>query len=145
MGIDDPKPSPHISRPVRPIEIKTYVMTAQNKMTLYRNKKVYEIKKKKDEAISALKQNNLDIAKAKMESIIRLEDQIIVYDILGPLCEVLKERITYICTAAEPPNDIRAQLDTLIYASTRLEIDDLYKLMPDNKLQGIENRDKKNA
>ena len=128
MGSDDPKPAPQISRPVRPIEVKTYVMTAQNRMTLYRNKKVYEIKKKKDEAISALKQNNLDIAKAKMESIIRLEDQIIVYDILGPLCEILKERITYICTASEPPNDIKAQLDTLIYASTRLEIDDLYKL-----------------
>ena len=36
---------------------------------------------------------NLDIAKAKMESIIRLEDTITVYDILGPLCEILKERI----------------------------------------------------
>ena len=128
MGSDDSKPSPQISKPVRPIEIKTYVMTCQNKMTLYRNKKIYEIKKKKEEAIAALKQNNLDIAKAKMESIIRLEDQIIVYDILGPLCEVLKERITYIYTAQEPPPDIKAQLDTLIYASTRIEIDDLYKL-----------------
>ena len=78
MGSDDSKPSPQISKPVRPIEIKTYVMTCQNKMTLYRNKKIYEIKKKKEEAIAALKQNNLDIAKAKMESIIRLEDQIIV-------------------------------------------------------------------
>ena len=128
MGNDDSKPSSHLSRPVRPIEIKTYVMTCQNKKTLYRNKKIYEIRKKKDEAIAALKQNNLDIAKAKMESIIRLEDQIIVFDILGPICEILKERITYLCTAAEPPPDIKAQLDTIIYASTRLEIDDLYKL-----------------
>ena len=128
MGNDEPTQKVHISQPVRPIEVKTYVMTCQNKMTLYRNKKVYEIKKKKDEAIAALKQNNLDIAKAKMESIIRLEDQITVYDILGPLCEILKERITYLCTASEPPPDIRAQLDTVIYASTRLDIDDLYKL-----------------
>ena len=84
MGNDEPAQKVHVSKPVRPIEVKTYVMTCQNKMTLYRNKKVYEIKKKKDEAIAALKQNNLDIAKAKMESIIRLEDQITVYDILGP-------------------------------------------------------------
>ena len=128
MGNDEPAQKVQISKPVRPIEVKTYVMTCQNKMTLYRNKKVYEIKKKKDEAIAALKQNNLDIAKAKMESIIRLEDQITVYDILGPLCEILKERITYLCTATEPPPDIRAQLDTIMYASTRLDIDDLYKL-----------------
>ena len=53
-------------------------MTCQNKMTLYRNK---IIRKKKDGVIASLKQNNLDIAKAKLESIIRLEDQIIVFDI----------------------------------------------------------------
>ena len=128
MGNDNKKSSPTVAPPVRPIEIKTYVMSCQNKMSLYRNKKIYEIKKKKDEAIAALKQNNLDIAKAKMESIIRLEDTITVYDILGPLCEILKERITYLCEAQEVPPDIKAQLDTLIYASSRLDIDDLYQL-----------------
>ena len=129
MGNDEPAQNYQVVPQVRPIEIKTYVMTCQNKMTLYRNKKVYEIKKKKDEAIAALKQNNYDIAKAKMESIIRLEDIITVYDILGPLCEILKERITYLCTASEPPPDIKAQLDTLIYASARLDIDDLHILL----------------
>jgi hypothetical protein len=128
MGNDNKKGSMPIARPVRPIEVKTYVMSCQAKMSLYRNKKIYEIKKKKDEAIAALKQNNLDIAKAKMESIIRLEDTIIVYDILGPLCEILKERITYLWEAQEVPPDIKAQLDTLIYASSRMEIDDLYQL-----------------
>ena len=99
MGNDNSQKSkaPASSVPVRPVEVKAYVMACQTKMSLYRNKKVYEIKKKKDEAIAALKQNNLDIAKAKMESIIRLEDMITVYDILGPLCEIIKERITYIC------------------------------------------------
>ena len=103
-------------------------MSCQAKMSLYRNKKVNEIRKKKEEIVSALRQNNLDIAKAKMESIIRLEDTITVYDILGPLCEILKERITYLMEANEVPPDIKAQLDTIIYASSRVDIDDLYKL-----------------
>ena len=129
MGSDNSKSKgPAVAPPVRPIEIKTYVMSCQNKMSLYRNKKIYEIKKKKDEAIAALKQNNLDIAKAKMESIIRLEDTITVYDILGPLCEILKERITYLCEAQEVPPDLKAQLDTIIYASSRIDVDDLYTL-----------------
>mgnify|MGYP002625567650 CR=1 FL=1 len=128
MGNENKKSKAPVAPPVRPIEIKTYVMSCQNKMSLYRNKKVYEIKKKKDEAIAALKQNNLDIAKAKMESIIRLEDTITVYDILGPLCEILKERITYLCEAQEVPPDIKAQLDTIIYASSRIDVDDLYQL-----------------
>ena len=130
MGNDNSQKSkaPASSVPVRPVEVKAYVMACQTKMSLYRNKKVYEIKKKKDEAIAALKQNNLDIAKAKMESIIRLEDMITVYDILGPLCEIIKERITYICEATEVPPDIKAQLDTVIYASSRIDIDELYQL-----------------
>jgi len=129
MGSEnDKKSSEQVAPPVRPIEVKTYVMSCQTKMNLYRNKKVYEMKKKKDEAITALKQNNLDIAKAKMESVIRIEDTITVYDILGPLCEILKERITYLCEAQEVPPDIKAQLDTLIYASTRVDVDDLYQL-----------------
>ena len=128
MGSNDSKPKTSAPPPVRPIEVKTYVMSCQAKMSLYRNKKVYEIKKKKDEIVAALKQNNLDIAKAKMESIIRLEDTITVYDILGPLCEILKERITYLMEAQEVPPDIKAQLDTIIYASSRVDIDDLYKL-----------------
>lgn len=128
MGAEEDKQKHHLPPPVRPIEVKTYIMSCQNKMLLYRNKKVYEIKKKKDEAIMALKQNNLDIAKAKMESVIRLEDLITVYDILGPLCEILKERITYICEATEVPPDIKAQMDTIIYASSRVDIPDLFTL-----------------
>ena len=128
MGSDEPKVHVHQPRPVRPIEVKTYLMTCQSKLALYRNKKIYEIKKKKEEIITALKQNNLDIAKSKMETIMRLEDLIVVYDILSPLCEVLKERITYLLTATEPPVDVKAQLDTLMYASSRIELDDLYKL-----------------
>ena len=57
-----------------------------------------------------------------------LEDTITVYDILGPLCEILKERITYLCEAQEVPADIKAQLDTIIYASSRIDVDDLYQL-----------------
>ena len=75
-------------------------------MFLYRNKKIYEIKKEKNEVIAALKQNNLDIANAKMEIIIRLKDAITFYYILGPLFEILKERITYLCEAQEDHPDI---------------------------------------
>ena len=109
-------------------EIKTYIMIIQGKLTLNRNKKLDIIKKKKREIAQCLKDNNLDVAKAKMDSIIRDEDYIICYDILGPLCEILKERVTYILNNSECPPDLRAQLDTVIYAATRLEIEELQKL-----------------
>ena len=108
-------------------EIKTYIMIIQNKFTLFRNKKIASIKQKKKEIAKCLKENNLDVAKAKMDSIIREEDMITVYDILGPLCEILKERVTYIISNSECPPDLRAQLDSVIYASTRLEFEELHR------------------
>ena len=51
MGNDEPTVQVHQPRPVRAIEVKTYLMTCQNKLNLYRNKKIYEIKKKKEETI----------------------------------------------------------------------------------------------
>ena len=103
-------------------EIKTYIMIIQNRMLLYRNKRVSSIKQKKKEIERCLRENNLDVAKAKMDSIIRDEDMITIYDILGPLCEILKERVTYIISSSECPPDLRAQLDSVMYASNRVEV-----------------------
>ena len=89
-------------------EIKTYIMIAQNKLSLFRNKKVDSIRSKKREIGKCLRENNLDVAKAKMDSIIREEDYITVYDILNPLLEILKERVTYLITRNECPPDLRA-------------------------------------
>ena len=50
------------------------------------------------------------------------EDMITVFDILTPLCEILSERVTYIIASTECPADLRAQLDSILYASTRVEI-----------------------
>ena len=121
------KKGPAVKIPT-PAEIKTFIMIAQNKLVLFRNKKVALIKSKKMEIAKCLKENNLDVAKAKMDSLIREEDYITSYDILGPLLEILKERVTYIVTSTECPPDLRAQLDSVIYASTRLEFEELFRL-----------------
>ena len=115
-------------KPPSAAEIKTYIMIIQNKIALYRNKKVSSIKQKKKEIEKCLRENNLDVAKAKMDSIIREEDMITVYDILTPLCEILKERVTYIISSTECPPDLRAQLDSVLYASTRVEISEFQVL-----------------
>ena len=129
MG-NEQKGKPHSggSKMPTPTEIKTYLMIIQNKLTLFRNKKVQSIKQKKNEIVKCLKENSLEVAKAKMDTIIREEDMITAYDILGPLCEILKERASYIVCNSECPPDLRAQLDTIIYASTRIDFEELLKL-----------------
>ena len=127
MGNDQKPKGPPVVMPT-PAEIKTFIMITQTKLNLFRNKKLDIIKKKKLEIAKSLKENNLDVAKAKMDSLIREEDYITAYDILGPLLEILKERVTYIISNNECPPDLRAQLDSVIYASTRLEFEELFKL-----------------
>ena len=109
------------------LEIRNYVSSAQLKISLFRNKKVTTIKEKKKAIIECLKQNNLDVAKVKMESIVRDEDTITVFDILGPLCEIVKEKVTYLLSYDNVPVDIKETLDTIIYASTRVEVEELHK------------------
>jgi len=128
MGNEQKKSKAQVIPMPTPAEIKTFIMIAQTKLNLFRNKKLEIIKKKKNEIAISLKENNLDVAKAKMDSLIREEDYITAYDILGPLLEILKERVTYIISSNECPPDLRAQLDSVIYASTRLEFEELYKL-----------------
>jgi hypothetical protein len=109
-------------------ELQTYIMIVQAKLTQNRNKKVEMIRKKRKDIVSCLEDNNLDIAKAKMDSLIREEDYITVFDILGPLCEILKEKVSYLILSEKCPDDLRATVDTIVYSSTRLEIDELHKI-----------------
>jgi len=113
-------------KPLSASELQTYVMIIQAKLTQGRNKKVLEISKKRKEIIELLKEKGLELAKAKMETILQEEDNITVYDILGTLLEKIKEKCSYLLYYEKCPEDMRATLDTIIYASCRLEIDELH-------------------
>ena len=108
-------------------EMKTYIQICQKKITLFRNKKIDSIKRRRTDIIEQLQKNNLELAKSKMDSLMRDEDFIDAYDILGPLIEILIERILYIDSSNECPADLRTQLDAIIYASSRLEIEEFMK------------------
>ena len=53
------------------------------------------------EIAKCLKENNLNVAKIKMDSLIREEDYIRANEILGSLLEILRERLTYLITSSE--------------------------------------------
>ena len=89
------------------MEIKTYMMIDHSELLLFRNKKNWDIKKQKKEIEKFLKENNLDMAKSKMENLIRQEDHIIVIDILSPILEILKARVDYIGPSTQCPSDLR--------------------------------------
>ena len=106
-------------------ELQKLLEASKRKCVLYSNKKLNEIKNKKNEIINCLKQNNMALASAKMDNMLKDEDYVEIYKVLYSTIEIIKEKCTYIVSNKECPTDIRAQLDTLIYSSKRLEIDEL--------------------
>lgn len=109
-------------------EIKSIFQICSKKITLFRNKKINSLKTIKNEIIKNLREENLEYAKSRMEIYIRNEDYITVCDIIGPFLEILEERFIYIDSSSECPPDLRKQLDSVIYASSYLEIEDFLKL-----------------
>ena len=119
MGNKQPQEPPKV---VTANELSTYVMIIRAKLTQQRNKKVGEITKKRKELINYLKNNNPEMAKLKMDGIIQEENYITAFDILGTIMEIIKEKCTYLINSSQCPNDMRASLDTVLFASTRIEI-----------------------
>ena len=127
MGFGSSKEKKPEVPPVTDKDLKTLLNIAQIRCSQLRNKTVDRIKRRKEEIINCLKQNNMDLASAKTDNMLKDEDLISVYDILGPIIEVVKEKCIYIISNNDCPADLRAPLDTIIYAAARIEMDELNK------------------
>ena len=123
MGVGSSKTEKKEQPKIEAKDLKILLEIAQKKNTLYRNKKVDEIKRKKEEIAKCLVQNNMDLANAKMNNLLKDEDLITICDILNPIFEIIKEKCPYIISSSECPADLRAPLDTVLYAATRMEVD----------------------
>ena len=128
MGIGSSKKRPEKKEEPKPVtaeELKTLIKISQEKCKLYRNKKADNIRKTEEEIANCLKSNNLDLAKAKMDNLCKFEDLVTAYDIIHPILEIIKEKCTYIISYSECPAELRAPLDSIIYAANKLEIQEL--------------------
>ncbi len=128
MGIGSSRKKPEKKEEPKPVtaeELKTLIKISQERCKLYRNKKLDNIRKTEEEIANCLKSNNLDLAKAKMDNLCKFEDLVTAYDIIHPILEIIKEKCTYIISYSECPAELRAPLDSIIYAANKLEIQEL--------------------
>ena len=128
MGIGSSKKRPEKKEEPKPVtaeELKNLIKISQERCKLYRNKKADNIRKTEEEIANCLKSNNLDLAKAKMDNLCKFEDLVTAYDIIHPILEIIKEKCTYIISYSECPAELRAPLDSIIYAANKLEIQEL--------------------
>ena len=91
----------------------------------YLNQKKNNIDKITWEIETFLKKDEIDLAKLKMENILKDENFISIYNLIEPIIKNIREKSNLIISNDECPPEIRNQLDTIIYASTRIEINEL--------------------
>ncbi len=114
-----------IIKPITSDQLKNLLAISQATCDLYQSKIKNNIYKIEKEILSLLYKNNYDLAKAKMNNILKGENDIAIYDLIKPLLEILKNNINNILSNKECPVELRAPLDSIIYASKRLEINSL--------------------
>ena len=106
-------------------ELKILVELCQNKCKEERDKKIETINKNKSEILKYIKENDMKSANNKADNLIKDENYVEVYDILDPILELIKTKCNYIISTTECPEDLRYYLDSLLYATIRLDIDEL--------------------
>lgn len=106
-------------------EIRLKLAAIQTKLNLVKNQKTHSIKNIKDELFKYLQQKNLELCKHQMSKIIKEENLIANIDILISTIIILKEKVFFLYTKEKCPEKVLSQLETLIYSSKKLEIDEL--------------------
>lgn len=134
---------------------KTLLMIISKKLMSLTNKKLADILNKKNELIELIRSNQLESAKFKTQFLIRDEELVKTYEIISIICistiEIIysvfynlinnqqeidinnkftkiKKSSKFIVLAILPPQDSRNYIDTIIYCSTRINIDEFNSL-----------------
>jgi hypothetical protein len=108
-----------------PHELKTTVMIIQSRINQNKNKTIADIKQKREAAVKLLKENKKELCKLKIESIMRSEDLVSCYELIHLLLDTLKDKISYIWSSKDIcPNEFSAALETVLYSSTRMNVEE---------------------
>lgn len=134
------------------VTTKTLLMIISKKLMSLKNKKLADILNKKNELIELIRSNQLESAKFKTEYLIRDEELVKTYEIISIICistiEIIysvfynlvnnqqefdiNNKFTKIKKSTKfivlPPQDSRHYIDTIIYCSTRINIDEFNSL-----------------
>ena len=109
---------------ITPKQLTIIIDLAQAKCKVLRKLKLEASNIKKNEIFMYLRQNNRDLAIKRGNEFLKEENEIAIYDTLNPFFDILKTNSSYIISSNECPADLRAPLDSIIYSSNRLEIDE---------------------
>ena len=108
--------------------LKANLQMGISRLSLMRNKRINQISVVKDEIAGLLHSGKEEMAMIKVESIINHENFITAVEVLNMFCAQLIERTFQITGASTCPEDIKVAVETLIWASTRIDCQELVEV-----------------
>ena len=129
--------------------LKSNLQMAVSRLSLMRNKRINQISVAKEEIAGLLDKDNEEMAMIKVESVINHENFITSTEVLSMYCAQLIERTLQISDGSACPQDIRPAVETIIWASERLDCQELVEVKTQISLKfgedfcrnAIDNRD----
>ena len=106
-------------------KIKPQLKMAVQRIKIVVNKKSSQVKHQKKEIAVLLKENRTEKARIKVEHIIREDFLIESFELIELLCELVHERIKYIASQKECPEDVLQAVVSLIWSSIHVDIVEL--------------------
>ena len=113
---------------VKPVQLKTVFQVISLKLEKLKAKKEKAIEKLKKEIEHYIRSGETASAKSTMENSLQEEDFIASYNILIAIIKRSIPRIAAMLNPKNIPSDIQSNIDSLIFASTRVEIDEFMNL-----------------
>jgi hypothetical protein len=112
-------------RSCKPEDLTDLLESSKKLFETYLSEKNDTLKRTKEEIENFLILKNINSSKEKMKKKLNEEDDIIIYEILNRIVQILKEKVTSLSENASCPIELKAPLNTLIYAAPKLKIKEL--------------------
>mmetsp|Transcript_31144 Transcript_31144/g.31682 ORF Transcript_31144/g.31682 Transcript_31144/m.31682 type:complete len:471 (-) Transcript_31144:212-1624(-) len=109
-------------------KIKPYLKMAVQRIVIAKNKKCNTVKCSKKEVANLIKEDKEEKARIRVEHIIRDDFTVEAMEILELMCELLHERVRYISSEKECPEDLKETISTVIWASFKIDIPELQQV-----------------
>ena len=109
-------------------KIKPYLKMAAHRIEISKNKKSNLIKHHKKEIAALLRDNKEEKARIRVEHMIREDFTIEAMEIIQLMCDLVHERILYLSSEKNCPDDLIETVSTIIWATNRLDIPELQNI-----------------
>jgi len=110
-------------------KLKVASKMGSNRITLQTKKKENELIKSKHEIAVLVNSGKVSKAQIKVESIIRQENIIFVYELVSDYCDLIHERALFIASEKSCPEDLLEAICSIMYSAPRTDIKELTQLM----------------